>query len=124
MCIPSLDLSSVSYPKPTPPNFSEYGHSPWSCEQATKAYQKELAVWTKHQNQIQAKAQELTAQQQKMNEAHANLLEQYKKIQEQLLAEVAAHTKETQDIKKLEADMATITRVLHEILSKNKGETQ
>jgi hypothetical protein len=118
MSITPLDLSKLSFPKPTPPNFAEYAYSPHSCQEATQIYQQELAVWNAHQAQIQTTAQELSASQQKMNDSHSKLLRQYEEIQQQLLLEVAAHHEETQEVKKLKSDMETMTRFLHDLLIK------
>jgi hypothetical protein len=118
MSVPSLDLSKLSYSKPTPPDFAAFAYSPYSCAEATQIYQQELAVWNTHQAQIQATAQELSASQQKMNDSHSKLLRQYEDIQQQLLLEVAAHHEETQEVKKLKSDMDTMTRFLHDLLIK------
>ena len=116
MSVPSLNLSTLSYPKPTPPeNLAPY--SPFTAAVYMENYQQELAKWNAHQALL-ATTQELSANQQKMNEAHAKLLRQYEEIQQQLLTEIAVHHEETQEFKKMKSDLETITRFLHDLLTK------
>jgi predicted nucleic acid-binding Zn-ribbon protein len=116
MSVPPLNLSTLSYPKPTPPeNLAPY--SPFTAEIFMDAYRQELAKWNALQALL-ATTQELSANQQKMNESHAKLLRQYEEIQQQLLTEIAAHHEETQEFKKLKSDLETMTRFLHDLLIK------
>ena len=116
-----LDLSKLSYPKPTPPPPTNDPFNPqllalirW--QNIVPRYQNELKTWHTHQDKIQAATKEQTAAQQKMNDTYSALLKQYEGLQEEFIAEKEAHAKETKEIQKLKADMLKITEILYEIL--------
>jgi hypothetical protein len=116
-----LDLSKLSYPKPTPPPplndpFNPEFLSLVCWQNIVPRYQNEVAKWNTHQAQVQDAAQKWTAQQQKMNDKYSDLLKQYEGLQKEFIAEKEAHAKETQEIQKLKADMLKITEILYNVL--------
>lgn len=113
-----LDLSKVSYPKPIPPDLSVCAYSPHTSEEWMAQYRRALALWNDHQTKLKAAEQELSIQQQKVNDNYSKLLEQYKEIQKLLLKEIEAHSKETQEISELKSTMETLTKMLHDIMKK------
>jgi hypothetical protein len=131
MSLQPLDLSKLSYPKPTPPpSTNPMMGSEWipllmsNANDIVSRYQNELARWNTHQAQIQAASQELTAAQQKMNDKYSVLLGQYEEIQKELIAEKESHAKETQEVQKLKTNMLSITKILHEILKETEAKQE
>jgi predicted transcriptional regulator len=114
----NLDLTKLSYPKPLyPPDEHLAPLSPYHQDLERQQYWKNLEKWNAHQQQIQAAAQQMAEQQQKINDNYTNLLSQYTGIQQQLLAEIDAHVADKQEIDKLKRDMDGVTRTLNEFIN-------